>query len=144
MMRLLRTLALIAPVIDMLVIIVAKTFLGPVGLSADTSAAHLARGSLPFLVATAFLVNPTVAVLGLVTARSCVQMGWVIGLLTLLLLGVYAVPLIGAMAPHLPRDALPGSPSWALLIATEVFAMPAALAVLRFTFISSPAALHTT
>jgi hypothetical protein len=135
MIRLLRVLALIALVTDVLVIIVAKTFLDPVALPADTSISRLARGVWPFLVATAFLLNPTVAVLGLVTARSRVQLGWVITLLALLLLGVYAVPLIGAIAPDLQRDVLLHEQSWVILIANEVFAMPAVLAVLIFTFI---------
>jgi hypothetical protein len=147
MNRLLRVLALIALVTDVLVIIFAKTFLDPVALPADTSISRLARGAWPFLVATAFLLNPTVAVLGLATARYRVQLGWVITLLALLLLGVYAVPLIGAIAPDLQRDVLLHEQSWVILIANEVFALPAVLAVLLFSFISPvasrPAPTHT-
>jgi hypothetical protein len=139
MIRPLRVLALIALVTDVLVIIVAKTFLDPIALPADTSISRLVRGVWPFLVATAFFLNPTVAVLGLVTARSRVQLGWVISLLALLLLGVYAVPLIGAIAPDLQRDVLLHDLRWVILIANEVFAMPAVLTVLLFTFIPPPA-----
>jgi hypothetical protein len=142
MIRLLRVLALTALITDVLVIIVAKTFLDPIALPADTSISRLVRGVWPFLVATAFFLNPTVAVLGLITARSRVQLGWVISLLALLLLGVYAVPLIGAIAPDLQRDVLLHD-SWVILIANEVFAMPAVLAVLLYSFISPGASRPT-
>jgi hypothetical protein len=139
MIRLLRILSPSALLIDVVIIIVAKIFLDPVALLANTSATRLALGVWPFLVVTAFLLNPSVVVLGLVAAHSRVQMGWFIGMLALLLLGVYAVPLLNAIAPDLQRAVLLHDLNWVLLIANEVCAMPAALAVLLFTF-SSPRA----
>jgi hypothetical protein len=134
MIRLLRILAPIALLIDVVIIIVAKTFLNRFAPPANTSTTHLALGAWPFLVVTAFLLNPTVVVLGLVAARSRGQRGWFIGLLTLLLLGVYAVPLLNAIAPDLQHAMLLHDLNWVLLIANLLCAMPAVLAVLLFTW----------
>jgi hypothetical protein len=133
-LRLLATAALVIAVITMVVgAFFFDVYVSRPGLL-DEGFGRIVAVSWPLLNRTGFLLCLVSGVVALVMASERRQWGWLAGLLVLLLLGAYAIPLLETNLAGLLLVVLNHSPRWFQAVPDVVFALPVVVGVLLYTF----------